>query len=195
MRDTKRRPPPQVLRPEILAQFLADVRERYSVHEYVLAWMVCRLGMIARHAYSITLDRIQLNDRGRMVIRPALVWVEVPPRVADQFRNIIEPIEPSWGKVDPESLRHITLFDHYITKLDDFSATVLQGRTRLLRASAIFAAMLDGHLDRVTLRHTMGVSMPTILQLERLLSVDLHRRLDPSLVEARNAHITGQVDD
>jgi len=55
--------------------------------------------------------------------------------------------------------------------------------------------MLDGHLDRVTLRHTMGVSMPTILQLERLLSVDLHRRLDPSLVEARNAHITGHVDD
>jgi Fe-S-cluster formation regulator IscX/YfhJ len=130
-----------------------------------------------------------------MVIQPALVWVEVPPRVADQFRNIIEPVEPSWGKVDPESLRHVTLFDHYITKLDDFSAKVLQGRTRLLRASAIFAAMLDGHLDRVTLRHTMGVSMPTILQLERLLSVDLHRRLDPGLVEARNAHITGQVDD
>jgi hypothetical protein len=106
MRDAKRRPPPQVLRPEILAHFLADVRERYSVHEYVLAWMVCRLGMIARHAYSITMDRIQLNDRGRMVIRPALVWVEVPPRVADQFRKIIEPVEPSWGKVDPESLRH-----------------------------------------------------------------------------------------
>lgn len=195
MRDAKRRPPPQVLRPEILLQFLADVRERYSVHEYLLAWMVCRLGMIARHAYSITLDRIQLNDRGRMVIRPALVWVEVPQRVADQFRKIIEPVDPSWGKVDPESLRFVTLFDHYITDLDEFTAKVLQGRTRLLRASAIFAAMLDGHLDRVTLRHTMGVSMPTILQLERLLSVDLHRRLDPSLVEARNAHITGHVDD
>lgn len=195
MRDADRRPPPQVLRPEILAQFLVDVRERFSVHEYVLAWMVCRLGIMVRHAYSITLDRIQLNDQGRMVIRPALLWVQVPTPVADRFRKIIEPVEPSWGRVDPELLRHVTLFDHYITNLKDFSATVLQGRARLLRTSAIFAAMLDGNLDRVTLRHTMGVSMPTILQLERLLSVDLHRRLDSSLVEARNAHITRKVND
>lgn len=194
MRDSKRRPPPQVLRPAVLTQFLADVRERYSKQEYLLAWMVCRLGMIARHAYSITLDRIRLNDSGRMVIRPALVWVEVPTRVASQFRNVIEAVEPSWGKVEPESLRHITVFDHLIPNLDVFSSTVLQGRTRLLRASAIFAAMLDGHLDRVTLRHTMGVSMPTILQLERLLAVDLHRRLDPKLVEQRNAHILGKTD-
>jgi hypothetical protein len=96
------------LRPEVLTQFLADVRERYSDPEYVLAWMVCRLGMIARHAYNITLDRIRLNDSGRMVIRPALVWVEVPTRVAGQFRKIIEAVEPSWGQGDPESLRHIT---------------------------------------------------------------------------------------
>ena len=195
MRDSKRRPPPKVLRPEVLAEFLADVRERYSDHEYVLAWMVCRLGMIARHAYEITLDRIRLNDSGRMVVRPALVWVEMPQRVASQFRKIIESVEPNWGKVDPESLRHVTVFDHFIPRLNGFSANVLQGRARLLRASAIFAAMLDGHLDRVTLRHTMGVSMPTVIQLERLLAVDLHRRLDPALVEQRNAHITGKTDE
>lgn len=194
MRDSKRRPPPQVLRPEVLAEFLADVRERYSDAEYLLAWMVCRMGMIAKNAYTLTLDRIRLNDTGRMVIRPALVWVEVPTRVASQFRSVIETVDPSWGKVDPESLRHITLFDRFIPNLDAFSSVVLQGRTRLLRASAIYAAMLDGHLDRVTLRHTMGVSMPTILQLERLLAVDLHRRLDPSLVEQRNAHILGKPD-
>ncbi len=195
MRDSKRRPPPKVLRPEVLAEFLADVRERHSDHEYVLAWMVCRLGMIARHAYEITLDRIRLNDSGRMVVRPALVWVEMPQRVASQFRKIIESVEPNWGKVDPESLRHVTVFDHFIPRLNGFSANVLQGRARLLRASAIFAAMLDGHLDRVTLRHTMGVSMPTVIQLERLLAVDLHRRLDPALVEQRNAHITGKTDE
>ena len=33
-----------------------------------------------------------------------------------------------------------------------------------------------------------------ITQLERLLALDVHRRLDPSLVEQRNAHITGQAD-
>lgn len=194
LRDAKRKPP-QVLRPEVLTQFLADVRERYSDPEYVLAWMVCRLGMIARHAYNITLDRVRLNDSGRMVVRPALVWVEVPTGVSSRFRKIINAVEPSWGKADPESLRHITVFDRFVPVLDNFSATVLQGRTRLLRASAIFAAMLDGHLDRVTLRHTMGVSMPTIVQLERLLATDLHRRLDPSLVEQRNAQIRGKTND
>ncbi len=194
MRESRRRPPPQVLRPEVLARFLADVRERNSDHEYVLAWMVCRLGMTATHAYRITLDRIRLNESGRMVIRPAQVWVEVPTRVAGLFRKLIETVEPNWSTADPESLRYVTVFDHYVSNLDYFSAKVLQGQTRLLRASAIYAAMLAGHLDRVTIRHTMGASMPMILQLERLLAVDLHRRLDPSLVEQRNAHITGQAD-
>jgi hypothetical protein len=193
MRNAKR-PPPQILRPEVLTQFLADVRERYSAHEYVLAWLVGRLGMRATKAYRISLDRIRLTDNGRMVIRPAQLWVEVPARVANLFRTVIEGVEPSWGRVDPESLQHVTVFDHYIKDLDSFMATVLQGRTLLLRSSAVFAAMFAGHLDRVTLRQSMGVSMPTIIQLERLLSVDLHRRLDPDLVEQRNAHITGEID-
>jgi hypothetical protein len=41
----------------------------------------------------------------------------------------------------------------------------------------------------------MGVSMPTIAKLELLLSADLHRRLDPSIVAGRNAAILGQADD
>lgn len=187
-------PPPQVLRPEVLNQFLADVRERYSAPEYVLAWMVCRLGMKSTQAYHITLDRIRLNDNGRMVIQPAQVWVEVPRRVASLFRKVIEGVEPSWGHVESDTLRHVTVFDHYIRELDVFQRTVLQGRTQLLRMSAVFAAILSGHLDRVTLRHSMGVSMPTIIQLERLLSVDLHRRLDPDLAAQRNTHILGEGD-
>lgn len=194
MRDPKPPPPLEVVRPEVVNEFLAAVREKYSEPEYLLTWMVCRLGMMAKHAYNITLDRIRINEHGRTVILPALVWVEVPTRTAARLRNIIHSIEPSWGQADPETLRHVTLFDHFIRDVHVFSSTVLEGRTRVLRNSAIYAAMLNGSVDRVTLHHTMGVSMPTIQKLEQLLSTDLHRRLDVGLVEQRNAHIIGMRD-
>lgn len=183
------------MRPDELKEFLAGVRDRYSDPEYLLAWMVCRLGMIAKNAYEISLDRIRQNDKGQLVIRPAVVWVELPPRIGSMLRRLVEEIEPRWAGAEPDSLCHVTLFDRHIPDLDRFSANVLQCRTRILRASAIFAAMLDGHLDRVTLRQTMGVSMPTIIKLERLLSVDMHRKLDPAFVQARNARIRGDADD
>lgn len=194
MRDAQRRPPPTVVAPEVLTAFLADVRARCSTAEFLLAWMTCRLAMMVRPAYAITLDRFRLNEAGRLVIRPAKLWVEVPARIAPLFREIIAAVEPTWGTADPETLRHVTLFDHYISLIDDFATHVLQNRTRLLRSSGIYAAMLSGHLDRVTLHNTMGVSIPTIIQLERLVAVDVHRRLDADLVEQRNAHITGHGD-
>lgn len=195
MRDAQRRPPPKVVAPEVLSGFLSDVRARFSTPEYLLAWMACRLAMMVRPAHAITLDRFRVNEARRLVIRPAKLWVEVPQRIAPLFREIITAVEPTWGEVDPETLRHVTLFDHYISDVDTFSAQVLQNRTRLLRASGVYAAMLSGHLDRVTLHNTLGVSIPTIVQLERLLAVDMHRRLDPELVEQRNAHIKGESSE
>lgn len=194
MRERRQPLPPEVLRPEAVNEFLATVRNKYGEPEYLLAWMVGRLGMMAKHAYNITLDRIQINEDGRMVVLPALVWVEVPARTAARLQNLIHSVEPSWGQADPETLRHITLFDHFIPDLDVFGSKVLEGRTRVLRNSAIYAAMLNGNVDRVTLHHTMGVSMPTIQKLESLLTTDMHRRLDIGLVERRNAHITGNRD-
>lgn len=195
MRDSRRHPVPAVLRPAELKQFLRGVRERYSDPEYLLAWMVCQLGMIAKNAHEISLDRIRQNDKGELVIRPALVWIELPSRIGNMLRSLVEEVEPNWADADPDSLCHVTVFDKYIPNLDRFLSTVLQRRSRMLRASAIFAAMLDGYLDRVTLRQSMGVSMPTITKLERLLSVDIHRKLDPDFVEARNALIRGEPDD
>ena len=41
----------------------------------------------------------------------------------------------------------------------------------------------------------MGVSMPHIVQLEKLLSTDIHCRLDPEFIKKRNKHILGTADD
>jgi hypothetical protein len=55
--------------------------------------------------------------------------------------------------------------------------------------------MMRGNLDRVTLHHAMGVSMPHLVQLEKLLSADIHCRLDPEFIKKRNKHILGTADE
>jgi hypothetical protein len=94
-----------------------------------------------------------------------------------------------------DALQFIKIFDRYIPSLSRYAVRVLGGRARLLRASAVFAAMMSGHLDRVTLNQTMGVSTPTIARLETLLSADLHRRLAPDFIAERNKRILGGASD
>jgi hypothetical protein len=55
--------------------------------------------------------------------------------------------------------------------------------------------MQKGHLDRVSITKTTGVSMKVITNLERLFTVDLHQRLDPKLIEQRNKHILGEASE
>lgn len=187
--------PPKIVPPKVLEAFLADIRAARSDAEYLLAWLVCRMGLMARPAYDLTLDRVRINDTGRLVIRPAQVWVSVPHPIELLFRKLIDEAVPCWTDRRPQQLKKLTFFRHYIPSLDVFTIQVLQGRTRILRASAVFAAMMKGQVDRVTLHQTMGVSMPFLVKLELLLSTDMHRSLDPELVKARNAHILGKGDD
>lgn len=187
--------PPKTVPPQVLEAFLADVRTTRSDAEYLLAWLVCRMGMMAQPAYALSLDRVRFNDAGRLVIRPARVWVSVPRAIEALFRKLIDEAAPNWRKRLPEQLKGLTFFRHYIPNLDVFTVDVLQGRTRILRASAVFAAMMKGQVDRVTLHQTMGVSMPFLVKLELLLSTDMHRSLDASLVKRRNDHILGKRDD
>ncbi len=193
--DRRNVTPPKTVPPDVLDTFLADICANRSDAEYLLAWLVCRMGMMASAAYDLSLDRVRINDAGRLVIRPAKVWVSVPRAIDVLFRKLIQEILPNWMEHQPEHLRKLTIFRNYIPHLGRFTLNVLQGRARILRASAVFAAMMKGQVDRVTLHQTMGVSMHTIVKLELLLSADMHRSLDPELVERRNAHILGKDDD
>lgn len=186
---------PVVMPPEELRAALSEIRLSATDQEYLLAWLICRMGMTATSAYSLTLDRVTLNDQGQLVIRPARAWVVVPVREAAIFKAMAEAIAPAWPKMPEDALKFITIFDAYIPNLNRYAERVLKGRARLLRSSAIFAAMMTGHLDRVTLNKTMGVSTPTIAKLETLLSGDLHRRLDPDFIKERNKRILGEGSD
>lgn len=187
--------PPKIVPANELDELLAQIRQTRSEGEYALAWFVCRLGLMAQTAYALSLDRVEINDAGRLVIRPAQAWVTLPRSVEAILKKLIDEAVPNWQEIDPEKRKKLVFFRHHIPNLDHFTLTALQGKTRILRSSAIFAAMMKGQIDRVTLNKTIGVSMAHIIRLELLLSADMHRSLDANLVKARNAHILGQSGD
>ena len=115
----------------------------------------------------------------------------VPKSVAAIFERNIEQLFPGWRDATLEARSHMSLFLTTIPKVHAFVKRTLGHNARVLRASAIYAAMRAGHRDRVTLVETMGVSIATIQKLERLLSADLHRTLPAEFVKERNKHITG----
>lgn len=188
---SKPSPLQEVLSPAELDAALAGIKEARSDVEYAAAWLVGKLGMTAAAAHGLTADLLRLDEGGRLVIRPAKVWVVVPKSVAKVLTKVADEVAPGWTRAKDNEFEFIRLFDGKLPKLDDFRSDVLGGDARRLRASAVYTAMLRGNLDRVTLNQTMGVSIATITSIERHLSADVHRKLDPALVAERNKVLRG----
>lgn len=188
-------PRPQIVSPNELTSFIKTLKESLPPEEYLFAWFVCKLGLTAKKAYGLTLADININESGRCVIKPAEVWVALPKGIEKTVVILADMQNPLWRNLEPSTLIHFKLFAGVIESLKGFTDRVFQGQTKILRSSAIYAMMEMGHLDRVTLKKTIGVSMPTLAKLERLFSVDVHRRLDPDFIKLRNAYINGEVDN
>ena len=185
-------PPHEVLMPEELKQILDRVQSENTEPEYLLAWLICKMGMTAKNAFRFTVDRLKVDDAGRLVVRTAQVWVVVPKSATSLFAKLADEAAPGWRTAKSNELEFIRLFEQNIKNLNHFRAQVLRGKARELRASCVYAAMLKGNLDRVTIHQTMGVSIPTIMSIERHLSTDVHRKLPPELVARRNKVLKGE---
>lgn len=184
---------PEVIEPSVLSEMIKERREALNEIEYLAYWLVARMGMVARHAYDFTLEQVTKDDQGKVVIRPKAIWVAVPKGIATLLEKIAKHLESGWPRVIPQDSQKQYLF-HHAFRYNQFTQDILQRKSVLLRRSAIFSAMQRGHLDRVTIHQTMGVSMPTIVSLEQLMSVDLHRTMDSKMVKKRNDHILGKTD-
>ncbi len=193
-KSSKPLPLQEVLSPDELQSVLNGIKESRSDAEYAAAWLVAKLGMTASAAHGLTVDRLKLDDAGRLVIRPAKVWVVVPKSVAHILTKIADEMAPGWKTAQDDEFAFIRLFDGKLPNINNFRSDVLLGDARRLRASAVYTAMLRGTLDRVTLNQTMGVSIATITSIERHLSVDVHRKLDCELVAERNKILRGDED-
>lgn len=187
-------PRPKIVPPRILDAFLKELRETQPVPEYLLAWFVCKFGLTSERAYSLNLSEIMINDAGRCVVRPARIWVNLPKAVGSKLISLADSVLPGWQKMDEINRKHYHLFHNAIPSLRKFRTKVLQGHALTLRSSALYAMMENGHLDRVTLLYSTGVSTPTIAKLERLFSADVHRRLDPDFIKLRNRYISGEAE-
>jgi len=184
---------PDVYRPDALAEKLKQARQRLPAEEYVLYWMVARLGMTALAACRITLDRLHVNTDGQMVIRPADGWVQVPKSVAPTLARLAKAAAPGWPFEAPESGGAIP-FMAPVADSPRKAALICDNETRKLRLSAAYAAIRAGHHDRSTLRAFMGISLKILEQLEFLLQADMHMIVDPDIVKRRNAVILGKAD-
>lgn len=185
----------QLMMPDDLNRFLAEIRSRTTDPEYLAAWLVCRMGMTATAALNINLACVERHENGHVVIKPARAWLSVPKSIERIILEVLSEIKPDWAETPPKERSLIKLFAKHIPAKLYFFNKAFQGKTRILRNSAIFSAMMRGNLDRVTLHHAMGVSMPHLVQLEKLLSADIHCRLDPEFIKKRNKHILGTADE
>ena len=184
--------PPKVMSPDALNEFLKDQKQVLTMPEYLVLWLVAKMGMMASHAYDFTMDRVTIDDSGSLVIKPAAIWIKPPKSIALMFEEIARKTSNRWPFNPLERGSGVNLFHPHLNRKQYFD--MIAGNARMLRASAIYAAMLKGNLDRVTIHETMGVSMPTIIKMESLLSSDLHHVCDSDLVKLRNDYILGKED-
>ncbi|WP_152551508.1 hypothetical protein [Polycyclovorans algicola] len=184
---------PDVYQPDQLQQKLNDAKARLKPEEFLLYWMVARLGMTARAAVGICLDQLHVTPEGALVIRPAEGWVRVPKSVAPTLRRYAISAAPGWPFDHVEKGSGIPFLSPISTDAR-LSSEICQGESKKLRLSAAFAAIKAGYHDRSTLKAHMGISLPILERLEFLMAADLHMVVDPDIVEARNAVIRGERD-
>lgn len=187
-------PRPQIIHPNELRLFLERLRQVLDDDHYLWAWLVCKLGLTVKRASELTLADIKINEQGRCVLRPYEAWISLPKSIEAIVIEQANKLYPVWKSGSDSLLGKLKLLSSVGKTPDRFSYLYLQNKAVILRASAIYAMMENGHLDRVTLKKTIGISMATLAKLERLFSVDVHRRLDPEFIKLRNVHITGQVN-
>lgn len=188
-------PRPKIVPPTILNKFIKSLRGSVSDAEYLIAWFVCKLGLTTNRVYNLKLSDFNINDSGRCVIRPSSIWLNLPKHIENIVQILAEKELPQWHAQPEHQRKHYYLFHNNVISLKHICTRVLQGRAKVLRMSALYAMMNNGYLDRVTLISSTGVSTPTLAKLERLFSVDVHRRLDPEFVKLRNIHITGEPNE
>lgn len=190
IRETRQIP---ILQPDVLKARIKEAKQRLPADQYLLYWLVARLGLTAKAAYGITLDKITVNQKGRVVIRPADAWFALPKSLASTMERLARAADTQWPYLSPQDAPPIPVMAGVIPK-SRIGKDIYQNETTLLRSSAIFAAMHDGMLDRKSLSAITGVSHTTIAIMEFMVPADIHSLGSHKLVTARNKMILGKDD-
>jgi len=188
-------PPPDVFLPQEVDTILEGIKEKHSDAEYVVAWMVCKMGIALSDAMTLTPRNFDINESGKLVFRPAQIWLTVPHSIERRLSTIIDQACPGWRDQAVVMRPERPVFRPAVGTPVNLGKRLLGGQSRKLRASALYAWMLRGYTDRITLNMTTGASIPYLEKIEKLLSIDTHCRLSPELVKARNDHLMGKANE
>lgn len=191
LRETRQIP---ILSPDELCERRREARQRLSVDQYLLYWLVAMLGLTAKAAYGLTLDRVTINTDGRVVIRPAEAWFALPKGLATTMEALARKADPDWPYDNASQAAAIPIMASVISE-HRVGTDIFRSETTLLRSSAIHAAMHYGQLDRKTLAAITGISLKTISDMEFLVPADIHSLISRKLVAARNRAILGNDDE
>lgn len=178
---------PEIISKAEIKSYLHKMEEQYDVGGFLPFWLVGKMGLTFEKALRLTLNDMKIESGSNVLIKPNLVWLSLPKRINKLFFEYLSARFSEkllFETHNADLLASLKIFDGY-TKAKrnaDVNATVL-------RRSAIFYLMQDKFRDRVTLRDAIGVSLPTLQKLESLMHVNMHRKLDPQLVNARNSYL------
>lgn len=184
-----------ILSPDELKARLHDARQRLPADQYLIYWLVAKLGLTAKVAYGLTLDKITINAKGRVVIRPAEAWFALPKSIAPTMEKLARNADADWPYATPADAAAIPVFAAVMIPEHRVGPEIFRSETTLLRSSAIHAAMHYGQLDRKTLASISGVSLKTISDMEFLVPADIHSLVSHDLVAKRNRAILGSDDE
>lgn len=181
-----------VLRPDELREHISEARERLTVEEFFLFWLVAKLGVGLKVAYNnLTLQNIALNSEGRVVIRPHQAWVKLPDRLSKAVVEVVQRIDPNWPYQPVESAPNTPVL-YTICQYNQAGHNIFKGNINLLRRSALLASMIGGVHDRMTLHAVTGASLPTIRKLEFRMTADMHSLLPHAFAKRRNKLMEGK---
>lgn len=176
---------------QALKEKVAEAKERLSAVDFLVFCLVARVGLTAKKAYGLQLHQINESKEGRVLIRPEKFWLALPPKLGQIMRGVAKKLDDNWPHPNPDDAKKRLVFAESMT-YEHILRNVLQHQAKLLRTSAILSAIRAGKTDRKFLQETIGVSPTTLVQLEFLVSADLHSLLPAGFVKDRNKFIRGK---
>lgn len=182
------------LRPDELEQRLSDARSELEPKEFLIFWLVAKMGLSLSRAYELTPQQVMKETRGGLIFKPANTWTPLPPNLANILENLVREVDPGWPYSNPEEALSGSLLKNVLS-YRQAARIIFKHEVNLLRTSALMALLLKGMMDRKTLSNLTGASWPTLRTLEFQLSADIHSLASHALVAARNKVILGDGND
>lgn len=179
---------------EYLEERISQAKQTLTPDEFLIFWLVAKMGLSMARVYSITPRQVTINQQGRLVFKPAQTWSPLPTNLSEILESLTRKVDPNWPYSDPDDALPASIMK-LVSPYESAHTAIFNNEVQLLRTSALMMLMLKGMMDRKTLSRLTGTSWPTLRTLEFQLSSDIHSFASHDLIKARNKAILGDDNE